>query len=47
MNYVIDKIINSSWSPDAYFGNYLKTDEFDRSQMVCTKTLQKNLLRNT
>lgn len=39
INYVTDKIINSSWSPDACFGNALKTAEFDRSQMVCTKTL--------
>ena len=39
INYVTDKIINSSWSPDACFGNALKTAEFERSQMVCTKTL--------
>ncbi len=34
INYVIDKIINDSWSPDACFGNALKRAEFERSQMV-------------
>ncbi|ARC86228.1 helix-turn-helix domain protein [Clostridium argentinense CDC 2741] len=39
INYVTDRIINSSCPPDACFGNALKTAELDRSQVVCTKTL--------
>lgn len=39
VNYATDKILNHSWSPDACFGRALKTGKFNRSKMVCTKTL--------
>jgi IS30 family transposase len=39
INYVVDKIKNSSWSPDACVGNSLETGLFKRSEIVCTKTL--------
>lgn len=39
INYAVDKIKNHSWSPDACVGNALAKGKFERSQMVCTKTL--------
>lgn len=39
INYAVDKIKGDSWSPDACVGNALKTGKFQRSQIVCTKTL--------
>ena len=39
INYAIDKIKNNSWSPDACVGNALAKGKFQRSQIVCTKTL--------
>lgn len=39
INYAINKIINDSWSPDACYGSALETGVFDRTEMVCTKTL--------
>ena len=39
INYAVDKIKKDSWSPDACVGNALETNQFERSQMVCTKTL--------
>lgn len=39
INYAVDKIKNHSWSPDACVGYALATGKFQRSQMVCTKTL--------
>ena len=39
INYAIDKIKNHSWSPDACVGNALAKGKFQRSQIVCTKTL--------
>lgn len=39
INYAVDKIKNHSWSPDACVGNALAKGKFDRSQIVCTKTL--------
>ena len=39
INFVVDKIKNSSWSPDACVGNSLETKLFKRSEIVCTKTL--------
>jgi len=39
INYVVAKIKYDSWSPDACVGNALETSKFQRSQMVCTKTL--------
>ena len=33
------KIKTHSWSPDACIGNALATGKFQRSQIVCTKTL--------
>jgi transposase, IS30 family len=53
INYVVDKVKNESWSPDACVGHALETARFKRSEMVCTKTLYNyidlNLLpiRNT
>ena len=39
INYTVDKIKNNSWSPDACVGEAIATGRFNRSQMVCTKTL--------
>jgi IS30 family transposase len=39
INYVVDKFKNASWSFDACVGYSLETGLFERSQMVCTKTL--------
>lgn len=39
INYVIDKFKNDSWSIDACFGEAILKAKFDRSEMVCTKTL--------
>lgn len=39
INYAVDKIKNHSWSPDACVGNALAKGKFQRSQIVCTKTL--------
>lgn len=39
INYAVDKIKNYNWSIDACVGNSLKTRLFQRSQIVCTKTL--------
>lgn len=39
IKFVVDKIKNSSWSPDACVGNSLETKLFKRSEIVCTKTL--------
>lgn len=39
INYTVDKIKNDSWSPDACVGEAIANGRFDRSQMVCTKTL--------
>ncbi len=39
INYAVDKIKNDLWSPDACVGNALATGKFERSQIVCTKTL--------
>ena len=35
----MDKIKNDSWSPDACAGEAVATGKFERSQIVCTKTL--------
>ena len=39
INYAVDKIKHDSWSPDACVGNALETGKFERSEIVCTKTL--------
>lgn len=39
INYAVDKIKNACWSPDACVGNAIETATFERSQIVCTKTL--------
>ena len=39
ISYAVAKIKNDSWSPDACVGNAIKTGQFERYQMVCTKTL--------
>lgn len=39
ISYTVDKIKNDSWSPDACVGEAIANGRFDRSQMVCTKTL--------
>ena len=39
INYAVDKMKNHSWSPDACVGNALAKGKFERSQIVCTKTL--------
>lgn len=39
INYAADKIKKQSWSPDACVGSAIETSKFERSQMVCTKTL--------
>ncbi len=39
INYAVDKIKIYLWSPDACVGNALAKGKFERSQIVCTKTL--------
>lgn len=39
ISYAVEKIKNNSLSPDACFGEALRKNTFDRSEMVCTKTL--------
>ena len=39
IKYTVDKITKDSWSPDACVGEAIATGRFNRSQMVCTKTL--------
>jgi IS30 family transposase len=39
INYVVNKVKQDSWSPDACVGKALACDQFNRSEMVCTKTL--------
>ena len=39
INYAVGKIKNDSWSPDACFGEAIANGKFERSKMVCTKTL--------
>jgi len=39
INYVVEQFQNDSWSPDACVGNALETNLFERSEIVCTKTL--------
>lgn len=39
INYVVDKINIDSWSVDACVGNAIANCKFERSQMLCTKTL--------
>ena len=39
INYVVNKIKQDSWSPDACVGRALEFNYFERSEMVCTKTL--------
>jgi len=39
INFVVNKIEHSSWSPDACVGYSLETKLFKRSEIVCTKTL--------
>lgn len=39
INYAVDQIKTNSWSPDACVGNALETGKFERSEIVCTKTL--------
>lgn len=39
INYAVNKMKNYSWSPDACVGNALAKGKFQRSQIVCTKTL--------
>ena len=39
INYAVDMIKNHSWSPDACVGDALAKGKFQRSQIVCTKTL--------
>lgn len=39
ISYAVDKIKKHNSSPDACFGEALKENIFDRSDMVCTKTL--------
>lgn len=39
INHAVDKMKNNSWSPDACVGNALAKGKFQRSQIVCTKTL--------
>lgn len=39
ISYAVDKIKNNSWSPDACVGNVIETGIFERSEIVCTKTL--------
>lgn len=39
INYVINNFKNKEWSLDASFGEALLNSNFDRSKMVCTKTL--------
>lgn len=39
VNYVVNKMKQDSWSPDACVGRALAGTQFKRSEMVCTKTL--------
>jgi IS30 family transposase len=39
INYTVNKIKNDSWSSDACVGEALANGRFQRSKMVCTKTL--------
>jgi len=39
INYVVNEIIQYSWSPDACVGRAIECNQFKRSEMVCTKTL--------
>ncbi|MGL5245456.1 MAG: IS30 family transposase, partial [Sarcina sp.] len=39
INYVVDKIKNDSWSPDACVGVAINSGMFNLSEIVCTKTL--------
>jgi len=39
INYVVNKIKQDSWSPDACVGRALEHNQFNRTEMVCTKTL--------
>lgn len=39
INYAVNKMKNHSWSPDVCVGNALAKGKFQRSQIVCTKTL--------
>ena len=39
IKFVVDKIKNEYWSLDACVGNSLETNLFERSEVVCTKTL--------
>lgn len=39
INYIVNKVKEDSWSPDACFGEALETGRFKRSEMVCTKTI--------
>jgi transposase, IS30 family len=39
INYTVNQIKENSWSPDACFGEALQSGQFNRSEMVCTKTL--------
>lgn len=39
IEYVTEKIISDKWSPDTCFGSALLTGNFERRQIVCTKTL--------
>lgn len=39
INYAVNKMKNHSWSPEACVSNALAKGKFQRSQIVCTKTL--------
>lgn len=39
IKYVIYRMKNNNWSPDACFGEALANNRFTRDKMVCTKTL--------
>lgn len=39
INYAVNKMKKNSWSPDACVGNALAKGKFQRSQIVCAKTL--------
>lgn len=39
IDFVDEKVSKDNWSLDACFGEALNTDRFQRSEMVCTKTL--------
>lgn len=46
INFVEDKFFNNHWSLDACFGYALNTGLFERSEMVCTKTLYNYVDQN-